>query len=56
MTTSGRPDTELNSEQELDELLAEEAGMSLEELREQGDVDLPPPWEADIIADHNDPE
>lgn len=42
------------SEQEFDELLAEEADMTVEELYEQGSVGLTPPWESEIIADHED--
>lgn len=50
------PETEpeMMSEEELDERLADEAGMSVEELRERSSVEFTLPWESEIVADHAD--
>lgn len=42
------------TEEELDELLAEDADMSVEELRDRSSVQFSHPWESDITADHED--
>lgn len=44
------------SEEKADELLAAELDMTVEELREGSELDLAPPWEGDIVRDHEEPE
>lgn len=50
MATEG--DERLMSTDDIDEILAAEAGMSVDELREQGDVSFTVPWESEVVADH----
>lgn len=50
-----RPSDEI-SEEEFDELLAEEIEISVEELQKRIDVDLGDPWDGEIIRDHEEPE
>lgn len=40
------------SEDEIDELLAREAGISVAELREHSAVGFTSPWESEVVADH----
>lgn len=44
------------SQEEFDDLLAEEMEISVEELQERSDVDLGDPWEGEIIRNHDEPE
>lgn len=40
------------TEDGIDELLAREAGMTVAELRERSDIEFSPPWESEVVADH----
>lgn len=43
--------------EELDELLAEITGMSVEELREASEeIDIGPPWEGEVVNDEDTSE
>jgi hypothetical protein len=52
MEPRGEPTTV--TDEELDAILADEAGETVEEFREDAAVELTVPWESEIVEDHGE--